>query len=188
LPPAEPDRMHFAPLRATDRSRVHEILVATGAFADEEMVVALELFDAVEHAERTTGVGGRTFASVADTDYEFVGARDDDGTLLGYACYGPTPSTEGTFDLYWLAVHSNAQGRGAGRRLIEFVEQQLEARGARMLVAETSSRADYVRTREFYQRAGFAEAARVRDFYAPADDRIIYTTRLAAREVGAATP
>jgi ribosomal protein S18 acetylase RimI-like enzyme len=90
--------------------------------------------------------------------------------------------------LYWLAVHPGAQGRGVGRQLVAFLERQLESRGARMLVAETSSRADYARTREFYQRAGFAEAARIRDFYAPADDRIIFTTRLTAREVGAATP
>ena len=182
--------MIFEPLRATDRSRDHEILVATGAFGDEEIAVALELFDSVDHHQYETSESGRALASSegTDADYEFVGARDAQGTLLGYACYGCTPSTDGTYDLYWLAVHPAAQGRGAGRRLIEFMEQQLGARGARMLVAETSSRADYARTREFYERAGFAEAARVRDFYAPADDRIIYTTRLAAREVGAATP
>ena len=179
--------MIFEPLRETDRTRVNEILVATGAFADDEIAVALELFDSVNHA---SGVAGRSFANcgAGDADYEFIGARDGDGTLVGYACCGPTPSTDGTYDLYWLAVHPDAQGHGAGRKLVAFLEQQLRERGARMLVAETSSRADYARTREFYQRAGFAEAARVRDFYAPADDRIIYTTRLAAREVGAATP
>ena len=182
--------MHLEPLRADDRSRVTDILVATGAFAGEEIAVALELFDAVDHVAPSISARGQNFASSSGgaPEYEFVGARDDDGTLLGYACCGPTPSTDGTYDLYWLAVDPEAQGRGVGRRLVAFLEQQLTARGARMLVAETSSRADYVRTREFYQRAGFAEAARVRDFYAPADDRIIYTTRLAAREVGAATP
>jgi ribosomal protein S18 acetylase RimI-like enzyme len=182
--------MIFEPLRATDRSRVHEILVATEAFADEEIAVALELFDSVDHDLTSSGARGRPFAPSdrGDADYEFVGARDAEGTLLGYACVGPTPSTDGTYDLYWLAVHPVAQGRGAGRQLVAFMAQQLEARGARMLVAETSSRADYARTREFYKRAGFVEAARVRDFYAPADDRIIYTTRLTAREVGAATP
>ena len=36
-------------------------------------------------------------------DYEFTGAFEDE-RLLGYACTGPTPATEGTFDLYWLAV------------------------------------------------------------------------------------
>jgi ribosomal protein S18 acetylase RimI-like enzyme len=182
--------MLFEPLRETDRSRVNEILVATGAFGDDEIAVALELFDSVDHAAHASTTRGRRLASSdgGDADYEFIGARDTEGTLLGYACYGPTPSADGTFDLYWLAVHPAAQGRGAGRHLIAFLERQLTARGARMLVAETSSRADYDRTRQFYQRAGFAEAARVRDFYAPADDRIIYTTRLAAREVGAATP
>ncbi len=179
--------MKFEPLRVTDRSRVNQILVATRAFADEEIAIALELFDSVDHI---SSARGQAFASItsAEADYEFVGARDDDGTLLGYACCGPTPSTSGTYDVYWLAVHPGAQGRGVGRQLVAFLERQLEPRGARMLVAETSSRADYARTREFYQRAGFVEAARVRDFYAPADDRIIFTTRLTAREVGAATP
>lgn len=190
LPPAEPDLMIFEPLREADRSRVNEILVATGAFEDEEIAVALELFDSVDHSAHATRAQGRAFASSAhgDADYEFLGARDTEGTLLGYACFGPTPSTRGTYDLYWLAVDPDLQGRGVGRQLVARVELELEQRGARMLVAETSSRSGYVRTREFYQRAGFAEAARVRDFYAPADDRIIYTTRLTAREVGAATP
>ena len=182
--------MHLEPLRAEDRSRVKDILVATGAFGSEEIAVALELFDSVDHVDPDIRAEGQDFASSgnAGQDYEFVGARDDEGMLLGYACVGPTPSTDGTYDLYWLAVAPGAQGRGVGRQLVAFLEQRLSARGARMLVAETSSRADYARTREFYHRAGFAEAARVRDFYAPADDRIIYTTRLTAREVGAATP
>ena len=176
--------MHFEPLRADDRSRVNEILAATGAFADEEIDVALELFDVAYPADGE----GPSVAASRNEDYEFVGARDAAGTLLGYACFGPTPSTDGTFDLYWLAVHPDAQGRGAGRRLLAWVHQELNQRGARLLVVETSSRDAYVRTREFYARAGYAEAARVRDFYAPADDRIIYTTRLTARAVGAATP
>ena len=178
--------MHFEPLRADDRSRVNEILAATGAFTDEEIDVALELFDVVYPAG-DEGLAVATRAS-RNEDYEFVGARDAEGVLLGYACFGPTPSTDGTFDLYWLAVHPDAQGRGAGRRLLAWVEEELNRRSARLLVVETSSRDVYVRTREFYTRAGYAEAARVRDFYAPADDRIIYTTRLTARAVGAATP
>ncbi len=175
--------MRLAPMRAEDRDRVSELLTATDAFSEEEIGVALELFD--------IGVGeaaGRGPASAtADIDYEFVGAYDDAGQLAGYACFGPTPATEGTYDLYWLAVDPSAQGQGAGRALVRWVEQQLVARDARLLVVETSSRADYAHTRQFYARSGYAETATVRDFYAPGDDRIILTTRLTTRQGGVAT-
>ena len=174
--------MRLAPLRPGDRDSVSGLLVATAAFSADEVGVALELFD--EGCRPEPGDGPARVVA----DYEFVGAYDDDaGDLLGYACFGPTPAAEGTYDLYWLAVHPAAQGRGAGRALVRRVEQELGLRGARLLVVETSSRADYAHTREFYVRGGYIEAARVRDFYAPADDRIIFTTRLEAREVGVAT-
>ncbi|MEP6729486.1 MAG: GNAT family N-acetyltransferase [bacterium] len=175
--------MRLAPLRPNDRARVSELLVATAAFSSDEVAVALELFDetfAEAHRPQRDRVP-------AVPNYEFVGAFDDEQRLIGYACFGPTPASEGTYDLYWLAVDPAVQGRGAGRALMRWVEQELERRGARLLVVETSSRADYMHTREFYARGGYAEAARVRDFYAPADDRIILTTRLTTREGGVAT-
>jgi GNAT superfamily N-acetyltransferase len=99
--------------------------------------------------------------------------------LIGFACFGPTPSTDRTFDLYWIAVDRAAQGTGCGTVLLSEVERRLEALHARMLVVETSSRSDYTATRSFYLRRGYVEAARVREFYAPEDDRIILTKRLA---------
>ena len=165
--------MRLAPLRLVDRARLSELLIATAAFSTEEVAVALELFDTCHPAG-------------ASSDYEFIGAYDDE-RLVGYVCFGPTPATDGTFDLYWLAVDPAAQGRGAGRALVKSVEQELARRGGRLLVVETSSRADYASTREFYARGGYREAARVRDFYAPADDRIILTTRLTSQEGGVAT-
>ena len=171
--------LRLSPLRAEDRTRVSDVLVATAAFSPEEVSIAVELFDETYGERKTRDAFVR--------DYEFIGAFNDKGFLLGYVCFGPTPSTLGTFDLYWLAVDPAAQGRGAGRALVRRVEQELGMRGARLLVVETSSRSEYSHTREFYARGGYDEAARVRDFYAPADDRIILTTRLTARERGVAT-
>ena len=37
--------------------------------------------------------------------------------VLGYYCIGPTPATEGTFDLYWIAVEPSLHGRGVGSAL-----------------------------------------------------------------------
>jgi ribosomal protein S18 acetylase RimI-like enzyme len=174
--------MRLGQLRPHDRARLAELLVATGAFHADEVEVALSLFDLSSRQ-------GAVDAGAPDTspDYEFIGAFDHGGRLIGYACFGPTPSTEGTYDLYWLAVDPAAQGQGAGRALVREVERLLGARGARLLVVETSSRRDYAGTRAFYQATGYAETARVKDFYAPADDRIILTTRLTTRDGGVAT-
>lgn len=173
--------MHIGRLRPDHRGRLGELLVETGAFNAEEVAVALALFDASQDA-----LAAAPDANVHATDYEFVGAFEDEW-LVGYACFGATPATDGTYDLYWLAVDPAVQGRGIGRALVRDVERQLVARGGRLLVVETSSRAAYAATRQFYARSGYAEAARVRDFYAPADDRILLTTRLTTRDGGAAT-
>jgi len=150
----------IAPLLPTHRTQIEAILRATGVFSEEEVAVGLELFDA--------GIG---------EGYEFVGAFQAD-RLIGYACYGYTPSTDGTYDLYWIAVDPKSQGAGAGRALMDAVERVLRERNARLVVVETSARSEYEPTRRFYDRVGYAEAARLRDFYAPGDDRLILTKRL----------
>ena len=150
------------PLQPAHRSRIEEIVRSTGVFSEQEVGVALELFD-----------------TAATDDYEFIGAFDDE-LLIGYACFGVTPSTDQTYDLYWIAVHPEAQRSGAGAALMSEVEQRLEERRARLLVIETSSRDDYAPTRRFYQKHGYIESARLRDFYAPGDDRVVLTKRMVA--------
>jgi ribosomal protein S18 acetylase RimI-like enzyme len=174
--------MRIGQLRPDHRGRLGELLVGTGAFNPDEVAVALALFDA---SQASADPAARD-AEDGSVDYEFVGAFEDEH-LVGYACFGATPATDGTYDLYWLAVDAAVQGRGIGRALVRDVEEKLIARGGRLLVVETSSRPDYAATRQFYARSGYAEAARVRDFYAPADDRILLTTRLTTRDGGAAT-
>jgi ribosomal protein S18 acetylase RimI-like enzyme len=146
-------------LQRTHRGRLREILDATAVFRPDEVDVALELFD----------VAG---------DYEFLGGFESDD-LVAYACFGATPGTDHTFDLYWIAVHPTAQRHGGGSRLLAEVEQRLVDRGARLLVVETSSRPEYDATRRFYGARGYQEVARMRDFYAIGDDRVIYTKSLA---------
>jgi ribosomal protein S18 acetylase RimI-like enzyme len=148
-------------LQRIHRGRLREILDATTVFRPDEVTVALEVFD-----EALTG------------DYEFLGGFDNDD-LIAYACFGATPGTDRTFDLYWIAVHPSAQRHGDGSQLLGEVEQRLRERGARLLIAETSSRADYDATRRFYLARGYQEVARMRDYYAVGDDRVIYTKALA---------
>jgi ribosomal protein S18 acetylase RimI-like enzyme len=149
-------------LQPNHRPRLETIVRATGVFSEEEVGVALELFDSA-------------------SDYEFIGAFDDD-ELIGYVCFGATPSTDRTFDLYWIAVHPDAQGAGAGAALMSEVERRLWSRKARLIVIETSSRDDYAPTRRFYQKRGYQETARLRDFYAPGDDRVVLTKRVGVHQ------
>jgi ribosomal protein S18 acetylase RimI-like enzyme len=172
------------------RARIIEILEATGSFRDDEIAVALELFD-------------ETFATQARApfdpgagveSYEFIGAfssskghsprgfaAQGDNELIGYACYGATPGTLGTYDLYWIAVDPEHQGEGGGSRLLDEVERRLNEREARLLVVETSSRTDYESTRRFYERRNYHEYSRLSDFYASGDDRLIYAKKLIGR-------
>jgi ribosomal protein S18 acetylase RimI-like enzyme len=161
--------VYTASLRVEHRSRVDEILRSTGMFLDDEVDVALEVLD--------EGLG----AGSPNSDYLLLGVFSDDDQMLGYAAYGPTPDTDRTYDLYWIAVDRAAQGMGAGSFLLDDIEHRLERAGARLLVLETSSRTDYAATRGFYHRRGFVEAARVGAFYAPGDDRVIFTKRFTSR-------
>src|SRR5205085_12524048 len=72
-----------------------------------------------------------------------------------YACFGPTPATDRTFDLYWIAVHPDAQRSGAGAALMDDVERQLEAR-ARMIVIETSSDRKSTRLNSSHSQISYA--------------------------------
>lgn len=169
-------QLTVGPLFPHHRSRIEAIVRATGVFSETEAEVALELFDTA--FGNGPEQGGADVAH-READYEFLGAFDST-ELVGYACFGATPSTDRTYDLYWIAVHPLAQRTGAGAALMSEVERRLAERRARLVVIETSSREDYAPTRRFYAKRGYAEAARLRDFYAPGDDRVVLTKRLAA--------
>lgn len=148
-----------------DRPAVARIVAAVGNFNRAEIECALELVDVF-----LTQSGQR--------DYNLVVSEDSSGQVCGYACWGPTPLTHGTYDLYWIATHPEAQGRGVGAGLMEYVEQQVRAEHGRLLVLETSAKESYGKTVAFYHRLGYAEAARVKDFYDVGDDKLVFVKRL----------
>lgn len=177
---SEGTHVKLGALQRGHRNRIREILDATAVFRDEEVEVALELFD-----ETFAAGPARAPYDPGDgvADYEFVGSFSRDGQLVGYVCYGATPGTDRVYDLYWIATHPEFQGEGAGSQLLDEVERRLRQREARMLVVETSSRTDYAGTRHFYEHRAYRPEATVTDFYAPGDHRVIYTKRFAAPEV-----
>lgn len=150
------------PVERAHRARLEALVRGTGLFREAEVATALELFD--------EALGG-------DDDYRFLGAFDGDD-LTGYACFGPTPDTLGTYDLYWIAVDRARQSEGIGTQLVQAVEQTVSAGGGRLIVVETSSRDDYNPTRAFYEARGFGRTATIPGYYAPGDDLVIYVKDL----------
>lgn len=152
-------------VEAPDLRRVEQIARSTGFFREDEIDVAVELVaEALEKGSQASG-------------YFFVFAEQA-GQTLGFACYGPTPCTLGTFDLYWIVVEQSHRGMGWGMLLLQEAEKALANLGARKLYIETSSQPQYATTRNFYLKAGYTEEARLNDFYQAGDDKVIFARYL----------
>ena len=152
--------MIFRDLAPGDRDDVREALVECAAFSADEVRMALDMVE--------SGLNG---------DYSLP-AVEVDGRVRAYACLGKAVLTAGSWYLYWICVHPGYQNRGIGRGLQERVEEIVRLGGGERVVVETSGRPDYQRTRSFYRRAGFTVSGRIRDFYKPDDDCVIYVKAL----------
>ena len=157
--------MNIRPAQPADRERILEILNATNRFTDEEVRCAIELVD-------------QSFAEPEKGDYIIHVLEQPKGAVQGYTCYGPTPLTEGVYDLYWIAVDPVEQGKGHGQVLLRFVEDEILAKKGRMLLIETSSKDSYGPTLRFYAQSGYEEVCRIKDFYRVEDDKLVFCKRL----------
>lgn len=153
--------MSIRKLIEDDRRQVENILISTGVFHDQEIKIALELIDICLNDPN-------------QRDYDIYSYVDDGNRVFGYFCIGLRPLTDGTYDLYWIAVSPEAQGKGIGKRLIAHAEELVKSKGGRLILAETSSRPAYFNTRKFYVHSGYSEIARIRDFYKIGDDLVVY--------------
>lgn len=147
-------------VRPEDLGSIREILDSSGFFSTEEVEVAVSLGE--ERLEKGLASG-----------YHFLLAESA-GKAVAFTCFGRIPCTDGSFDLYWIAVHNNFRGAGIGKELLTRTEQAMENLGGSRIYVETSSREQYRPTRSFYVSAGYQEAARLDDFYGPGDSKIIY--------------
>ncbi len=149
---------------AHDRDAILSFMKGTSFFHEGELDVAREVLD-------------EAIAKGPDDHYQSFTLLDN-GIPSGWICFGPTPCTIGTFDVYWIGVSSASQGRGFGRTLLEHAENKVRNRNGRQIIIETSGKPLYDSTRGFYLKTGYQEVARVPDFYGPGDDRVIYAKRL----------
>jgi ribosomal protein S18 acetylase RimI-like enzyme len=135
---------------------------ATGFFNAEEVEIVREML-------------ADFFAHPESDEYIWQMYRDARGAPpLGFVCYGPASASDGAWDLYWIAVDPEHQSKKIGTALINYVEDDLQKRGARQLYIETSDTPQYAPTRAFYEKRGYERAAHFPDYYHIGDGKVIY--------------
>lgn len=149
-------------IRGGDRPGIEAVL-RCGEFRDDEVDVALELVD--------ESIGG-------DVDYRIYVAVQDDA-VAGYVCFGLTPMTVATYDLYWIAVASHARGQGIASKLVAAMEREIrdDAAKTKVVIAsirvETSPAEGHGAARALYEKLGYVLVSDLPDFYAPGES--LYT-------------
>ena len=149
--------MNIEKAKPEDRQGILAVTANIDIFTDEEKDTVRELWD--------------------DGGYNFLVAHHD-GRVIGYTCFGERALTQGSYDLFWIAVDPSARRLGAGKALMRATEAEVQRRGGRLIIVETSGMDKYESTRAFYLGVGYQQEAVIRDFYKAGDDLVIYTMHL----------
>jgi ribosomal protein S18 acetylase RimI-like enzyme len=152
------------PMLPGDKAALLNILDAVPEFSPADVTVAREVIDG--YLRDPAGSGYNIL---------IAGIEED---IVGYICYGPTPLTQGTWDIYWMATSPDKQEQGIGSDLMVSAESQIMESGGRQILIESSARPDYKKARRFYQSHGYEVVCRIPDFYAPGEDEIILRKKL----------
>lgn len=150
-------------LQLSDRDELKRILIDTKHFNEEEISVAMELLDIYLNKPE-------------QKDYIiYVYVIDDTNKTAGYICYGKRPLTEATYDLYWIAVDPIIHGKGIGKNLVSYMEEDVVNNYAgKIVLIETSSKPEYENERKFYEKCGYSVQTVIKSFYRHGDDLVVY--------------
>ena len=135
--------VRIRPMGRDDLAALGEVLQETGLFPPEML----------------EGMAGPWFADASVALWLVAGGD-------GFVHAIPEALTEGTWNLLALAVRPVAQGHGVGAALVGAALEMLRARGARLVIVDTAGTEDYAGARRLYARLGFAEVARIPEFWA----------------------
>lgn len=147
------------PAQPSDRAALLTVAIESGLFDEDQ----------------ADGLGAEIagyFESPTPTHRWYV--HEAGGDVVAAAYVEPELFAEGTWNLQFLAVSSSHQGSGLGAALVAHVEGVLRSSRGRVLIVETSSVESFESTRAFYAKLGFVEEARIRDFYAPGDGKVVF--------------
>jgi len=147
-------------LKQGDAKSLEEILNRISNFNRLEVQVAMELVNIAE-------------SNPYQEDYNIF-VYEKDGKVFGYHCTGKRPLTDAVYDMYWIVADPDATEKGIGKKLLQHAEEFIKQRNGRWLLAETSSKENYTRTRNFYLRNNYSIVAEINDFYSIGDNLVVF--------------
>lgn len=147
-------------IKQSDREPLNNILLSITQFTTADIEVAMELIDiAIQNPEQT--------------DYNIY-VFEHEEKVLGYHCTGKRPITDAVYDLYWIIADTKSNIKGIGTELLQHAENFVKEKNGRWLLAETSSKPSFEKTRMFYIKNNYTKIAEIEDFYTINDNLIIY--------------
>lgn len=154
-------------------------MIRTATPADESAILRVAIDSGLfptEHAGEFAAALSTQLDPDAE-DHHWLVTEPDVG-IVAAAYYAPEVHTDGTYNLYFIAVREAHKAAGYGSALLQHVESALRQNGARVLLIETSSLDGFELTRRFYLKHGYTEEARIRDFYAAGEDKVVFWRKL----------
>jgi predicted N-acetyltransferase YhbS len=152
-------------LKQSDIQAIKEILNSTQFFYDFEVDIAAEL--AAENLEKGTDKSGYIFIMV-----------EIENKPVAFACFGKTPCTIDSYDLYWIGVHQSEKGKGIGKILLKMTDEAVEKLGGKNIWIETSGRPLYHPTVQFYLKNNCKLMAELPDYYAENDPKLVFLRKV----------
>lgn len=154
------------PSKPDDMAAILSIAEAIG-FQSRELEMVNQLL-----ADYFADGNGNVSLSDSNTQRFWLTNHQDNDRVIGVAYCEPERMTDQTWNLQLIAVHPDHQGQGHGGKLLRHVEETLKACCGRMLLVETLASFDLAQA--FYRKYGYQEEARIRDFYAAGDDKVVF--------------
>jgi GNAT superfamily N-acetyltransferase len=103
---------------------------------------------------------------------------EEDGQAIGFAYFAPAALTDRAWYLWWIVVDKGRQAKGIGSQMLAEVEAAIRGEKGRLLLIDTSSQPSYDPTRRFYLKHGYEIGTVLKDFYADADDLVVFRKRM----------
>jgi ribosomal protein S18 acetylase RimI-like enzyme len=149
-----------------DKSAVLHVAESCGLFQVEELGELEGMIDA--------------FLAGELEGHQWLALHEDD-QIKAAAYYAPETFADGVWNLYFIGVLADQQGKGRGSAILKHVEQELTNEGQRILIIETSGLDGFELTRKFYDQHGYTVEARIRDYYQEGEDKVVFWKKLSGQ-------